>query len=75
MSKTIKLWDVNSAKQLHTLESNISKISYSPDGKSLISSGSGGVKVWNVQTENCSNNLLRNRNISDVLPLMPAATY
>lgn len=38
---------------LYVLEghsSNISTVAFTPDGSSLISSGGGGVKIWNVQT-------------------------
>jgi WD40 repeat protein len=50
---TIRLWDVDSGRELHILEghsSNISTVAFTSDANSLISSGGGGVKIWNVQT-------------------------
>jgi len=50
---TVRLWDVNSGSQLHVLKghsSNISTVAFTSDDNRLISSGGGGVKIWNVQT-------------------------
>ena len=48
---TVRLWNVNSGKQLHIMEGNSGgTVAFTPDGNSLISRGGGGIKVWNVQT-------------------------
>lgn len=47
------LWDVYSGRKLHVLEGhsdNVSMVKFIPNSISLISSGGGGIKVWNVQT-------------------------
>ena len=64
---TVKIWDVNSGETLHTLVghvSNISAVTYSPDGQFIIAGGSGkdyydsydsqdsdnSIKVWDAIT-------------------------
>jgi len=52
--KTIKLWDIETGRQLRTLWGHVDavwSIAFSPDGKKIISGSSDKtVKVWDVQT-------------------------
>ena len=52
--KTIKLWAVESGKELRTLKghsSDVNSVSFSPDGKTLASgSNDKTIKFWNVET-------------------------
>jgi WD40 repeat protein len=47
---TIKLWNIATGKQLHTMEghsSHVSSIAISPDGQTIVStSDDGTIKVW-----------------------------
>jgi WD40 repeat protein len=52
---TIKLWDVASGRELHTLSghtANVDSVAFSSDGKLLAASGSkdNGVELWDVAT-------------------------
>jgi WD40 repeat protein len=52
--KTIKLWNVETGKQIRSLkglESAVYSVSFSPDGKTLASgSADNTIKLWNVET-------------------------
>ncbi len=52
--KTIKLWNVNTGKEISTLtghESEVIRVAFSPDGKTLASvSWDKTMKLWNVNT-------------------------
>jgi len=50
---TVRIWNVKSGKQLHNLKghsSNIGSIAFTQDGKRLISSGGGGIRIWDCDT-------------------------
>ena len=47
---TIQLWNVISGENLHILTSASSNACFTSDGENLLSSGKGGIKVWNVET-------------------------
>ncbi len=50
----IKLWDIAAGKELGTFSGHqflVSSIAFSPDGKTLITSGFDGIKLWEVATE------------------------
>jgi len=53
----IELWDIETSRLLRKLEGhayNINSISFSPDGKKIVSSSNDeSVKVWDVQTGDC----------------------
>jgi WD40 repeat protein/serine/threonine protein kinase len=49
----IHLWDVNNRQKLGSLRGHVSGVaglSFSPDGKTLASSGDKRVKLWNIET-------------------------
>ena len=49
----IHLWDVNSGQPLGILRghvANVEGLSFSPDGKTLVSCGDNRVKLWNIET-------------------------
>jgi WD40 repeat protein len=52
--KTIKLWSLESKKELKTLQGHtdsVNTISFSPDGKYLVSGSSDKtVKIWNFES-------------------------
>jgi WD40 repeat protein/serine/threonine protein kinase len=55
----VKVWDIQTGKELHSLNGGAASVAFSPDGKLLASAGSlheggrepvGEVKVWDAQT-------------------------
>jgi WD40 repeat protein len=51
-SGEVKVWDVQTGRELLTLQGHpaqISSVAFSPDGKRLASAASGTVKVWDAQ--------------------------
>ena len=47
------LWNVSTRSLLHTLTANVNRVSgvsFSPDGKTLVSSSSAGLNLWDVVT-------------------------
>ncbi|TRV43164.1 MAG: WD40 repeat domain-containing protein [Microcystis panniformis Mp_MB_F_20051200_S6D] len=54
LDKTIKLWNVETGKEIRTLkghDSYVWSVNFSPDGKTLVSgSGDNTIKLWNLET-------------------------
>ncbi|MBD2564285.1 MULTISPECIES: WD40 domain-containing protein [Nostoc] len=51
--KTIKIWDVETKQLIHNLighSYNVRCVAITPDGKTVISSGGGGIKFWCITT-------------------------
>src|SRR5436305_2945496 len=49
--KTIKLWNVTSGKELHTLQGHadvVFSVAFSPNGKTLASGSFKAIKLWDV---------------------------
>ncbi|MDB9421442.1 hypothetical protein PN467_13180 [Microcystis aeruginosa CS-563/04] len=47
---TNKLWDVKTGQEIRTLkghDSLVNSVNFSPDGKTLVSSGDNTIKLWN----------------------------
>lgn len=54
--KSIQVWDINSGRQIRSLEGHSSRVeglSYSPDGRQLISASRGSIRVWDVNKGSC----------------------
>ena len=53
--ETIKIWEVATGNCVKTLigSESISSVSYSPDGKYLVSASVGAAKLWEVASGNC----------------------
>jgi len=52
--KTIKLWDVQSQRQIATLtghSNSVSSVAFSPDGRTLASGSNKTIKLWDVQSQ------------------------
>ena len=50
---TIRLWDIAAAKMVHQIvcdNRGISRLAWTPDGKTLVSAGDGRVRLWDVNT-------------------------
>ena len=55
---TVRLWDIASVQQLNIFEGHTKKVaavSFTADGQHLISSGGGGIKIWNLRTGQVQN--------------------
>ncbi|MCA2659044.1 MAG: WD40 repeat domain-containing protein [Microcystis sp. M049S2] len=54
VDKTIKLWNVETGKEIRTLKGHddlVTSVNFSPDGKTLVSgSWDKTIKLWNVET-------------------------
>ena len=46
---TVKLWDVDSGKEIRTFEGHTDSVSFSPDGKYLVTNG---IALWNIEKNN-----------------------
>lgn len=52
---TIKLWDAQTGKHIHTLPTHgnyVRTVVFSPDGKTLAAGSATQVKLWNIETRN-----------------------
>ena len=51
--KTIKLWDIETGKEIRTFEGHkdeVSSVAFSPDGEYIVSgSGDNTLKLWDVK--------------------------
>ena len=51
--ETIKIWNLETGKLRNTLighSANVRTVAITPDGKTLVSSGGGGIKIWDLAT-------------------------
>ena len=52
-SNRIHLWDIARKEKLHVLDGHVAGVrglSFSPDGRTLVSCGDNRVRLWNVET-------------------------
>lgn len=51
--ETVRIWNLETGELLHTLRghsANVRTVAITPDGKTLVSSGGGGIKIWDLAT-------------------------
>ena len=44
----VKLWDSQTGKTLRSFDSQVIEVAFSPDGKRLVASRRGTLRVWDV---------------------------
>ena len=50
---TLKVWDAQSGQETLTLKGHtgiVWSVSFSPDGKRIVSGGRGGMKIWDISS-------------------------
>ena len=49
--RTIRLWDPHTGHHIHTFRGYVGWLSFSPDGKTLVSGEDGAIRFWNTSTK------------------------
>jgi WD40 repeat protein len=49
-SYSAQLWDMESGREVHRFEPPLTELAFSPDGKSVLTSGAGEMKLWDALT-------------------------
>ena len=75
---TVKLWDANSYKELHTLSGHYQAVAWSPDGKYMVSIGGEygeNIIVWDVASGNEIRSFYGNSDACDSVAWSPDGKY
>lgn len=72
----IRIWDTQTGKITNTLEGHSGKISFGPQGKTLISSGwDRQVKIWDIEKNKLIYTFIGIRGENDFVILLPTGQY
>ncbi len=70
----IRLWDIQSGKQIRTLKGHYYGLAFSPDGNQIASGDGKAIKLWNTQSGRLLNTLKGHKDVARCIAFSPDGT-